>query len=120
MREGRVDALLEEHTSRLNKINGSVDRFAKSNEDMTKAMREMQEKLHDSIRGIEEQMRLDAERVKVAAETLATETERRREELADSVVATTSRWSLRSNKASVISVGMGVIALLVSVAIHYL
>ena len=115
LKEGRVDALLEEHTLRLNKINGSVDRFAKSNESLAKAMREMHEKLDSKLRNIEEQMRLDAERVKVAADTLAAETERRREELAASLATTSTTWSLRSNKATVVYVFVAFVSVVTAI-----
>ena len=115
LKEGRVDALLEEHTLRLNKINGSVERFAKSNEVLVKAMRDMHEKLDTKLRNIEEQMRLDAERVKVAADTLAAETERRREELATSLATTSTTWSLRSNKASVVYVFVAFVSVVTAI-----
>ena len=88
LKEGRVDALLDEHTSRLNKINGSVERHAVA-----------VEQLASEIRQLRDEARLREDAVKVAAATLAEETERRRAALAD----TGSRWSLRANKSSVIS-----------------
>jgi secreted Zn-dependent insulinase-like peptidase len=70
-KQGRIDALLEEHTARLDGINGNIERFAESND-----------ALADEIRTVQEQLRIAAERVVVAASTLAAETERRREALA--------------------------------------
>jgi len=70
-REGRIDATIENHTAHLTRINGSIDRFATELRTVV-----------TEIRSLKEDARLAFERVKVAADTLATETERRREELA--------------------------------------
>lgn len=110
-KEGRIDALLAEHSSHLAKINGSIDRFSESSEDLTVAMRE----LASEIRTLQEEGRSAALAVKVAADTLAIETERRRDELATSVATTSGTWSLRSNKATVIYVFVGLIAVLASI-----
>ena len=101
LQEGARDALLEEHTARLNKINGSVERHAKSVEALTRNMVQGFEKLASEIRTMQEEARLDRERVRVAADTLAAETERRRKELEDATSHVSGRWSLRSDKASV-------------------
>lgn len=96
LKEGRTDALLEEHSKHFQRINGSIDKFIKVAEDNATAMRE----LASEIRTLQEEGRLAEERVKVAATTLATETERRREELAVATSTTASadakgarRWS---------------------------
>lgn len=111
--EGARDALLGEHTKRLNKINGSVERHAQSVEQLTRTTQQGFEKLASEIRTMQEEARLDRERVRVAADTLAAETERRRKELEDA----SSPWSLRANKAAVVSV---LIAALLGVATLYL
>jgi hypothetical protein len=116
LKEGRVDALLDEHTQRLNKINGSVERFAKSNEEMAKALREGLELQARELRKLQEEGRARDLAVKVAADTLATETERRREELATAAAGTTTAWSLRSNKATVI---YAVAAIILGIAAIY-
>lgn len=110
LKQGAVDALLSEHTARLNKINGSVERHAKSNENLTKEMRVGFEKLAGEIRTMQEEARLDRERVKVAAETLARETERRRAAIEEEKQAaeeekqaSSGAWLLRANKATVAS-----------------
>lgn len=82
LKEGRIDAMLAEHTAHLERINGSIERFASSNEGIA-----------SELRAVQEQLRLAAERVVVAANTLATETERRRAELADSASVTDRRFS---------------------------
>jgi predicted nucleic acid-binding Zn-ribbon protein len=66
-REGRVDALLEEHTVRLNKINGSVERAAIASE-----------KLIEQVRRLGDEATLREERTKAAAEALAAVTEQKR------------------------------------------
>jgi hypothetical protein len=71
-RAGRVAQTLKEHADHLNAINGSIARSAKASEDLA-----------SEIRLLREESRLRDERVTVAAETLATETERRRSALAD-------------------------------------
>lgn len=116
LQEGARDALLDEHTSRLNKINGSVERHAKSNEDLARTVRQGFDKVASEIRTMQEEARLDRERVKVAADTLAAETERRRKELEDASSGTSGAWSLRANKATVISALVAVLA--VAYAIH--
>lgn len=101
-KEGRVDALLDEHTVRLNKINGSIERHAESNERLANAMKTGFDKLAGEMRVMQEEARARDLAVDVARETLAKETERRREELAASAETVTGTWSLRSNKAQVV------------------
>jgi len=109
LREGRVDALLEEHTSRLSKINGSVERHAKSVETLAKQVSIGFEKVASEMRTMQEDGRARDLAVEVAAETLAKETERRRVEAetvrverADALNAPIRTWNLRANKASVL------------------
>lgn len=116
--EGRVNALLDEHTQRLNKINGSVERHAKSVEALTRTTNAGFEKLAGEIRTMQEEARLDRERVKVAAQTLAQETERRRKELVAASETQSGTWLLRANKATVVSVLVAVGAVAASVY-HY-
>jgi hypothetical protein len=113
-KEGRIDALLEEHSAHLAKINGSVADAAKAldglsteihtlSRDSQRALDAVERELRaalrllgDDIRTLNEELRLRDERVSVAAGVLAKETERRREELAASV-ETTDRTT-RSNE----------------------
>jgi hypothetical protein len=108
LREGRVDALLEEHTSRLSKINGSVERHAASVEKLAKQVSIGFEKVASEMRTMQEDGRARDLAVEVAAETLAKETERRRVEAesvrierADALNVPVRTWGLRANKASV-------------------
>jgi hypothetical protein len=109
VKEGRVEALLDEHTARLNKINGSIDRFSKSHDNLAKAVSVGIEKLASEMRTMQEDARLREAAVKVAADTLATETERRRveeerlrKERADALEVPVRAWGLRANKANVL------------------
>ncbi len=99
LKEGARDALLEEHTARLNSINGSIERHAKSNEDLTKAVNNGLSKLTQEIQVMQVEARVREERVKAVADTLAAENERRRVALADEG----GRWTLRANKSTVAS-----------------
>lgn len=78
LKEGLTDAKLEEHAKHLAKINGSIADAAAANQELAAALRDVA----SEVRTLQEQGRLAAERVNVAAETLAKETERRRETLA--------------------------------------
>jgi hypothetical protein len=109
LKEGARDARLDEAFVRLNKINGSIERHAKSNEALTQAMNVGFDKLATEMRQMQEEARARELAVKVAAETLATETERRRaeeerlrEERAEALQAPARTWGLRASKASVI------------------
>jgi hypothetical protein len=93
LQEGARDALIEEHTKRLNRINGSVERHAIA-----------VEKLSGEIRELREEARRREEAVKVAASTLAEETERRRAALAED----SGRWSLLANKSTFFTGGLAV------------
>lgn len=94
--KGRIDALLAEHTAHLARINGNIERFASAVESLTDAMRDGLAELASDIRTLQENSRLVAERLKVTAETLATETERRRAELADQTSTGDRRFSRRT------------------------
>lgn len=83
---GRVDQILHEHGGRLEKINGSISESAVA-----------LATLAVEVRTLSEEARLREERVSVAAKTLATETERRRSELAD-VAATGDRTFSRRER----------------------
>lgn len=81
VKEGRTDALLDEHTARLDAINGSIGRFSTTVEALAKNVREGLEKVSSAVRTLQEEGRLAEERVNVAAKTLAAEAERHRAEL---------------------------------------
>jgi septal ring factor EnvC (AmiA/AmiB activator) len=116
VKEGRVNALLDEHTSRLNKINGSVERFSKSHESLAKAISVGLEKLAAEMRVMQEEARARELAVKVAADTLAKETERRRQALEVPV----RNWSIRSNKAAVVYAVICVLVVLNGLYPHHL
>jgi hypothetical protein len=124
LKEGRVNALLEEHTARLNKINGSVERHAKSVETLAKQMSVGFEKVASEMRTMQEEARARELAVQVAATTLAEETERRRveeerlrEERADALSEQPRTWSLRANK---VSASAGITSIALAVATVYL
>lgn len=124
LKEGRVDALLEEHTARLNRINGSVERHAKSNETLAKEMKSGFEKVAAEMRTMQEEARARELAVKVAAETLATETERRRAEeerarieRAQALEVPVRAWNLRANRATVVG---GVVTAALGISTTYL
>ena len=119
VKEGRVNALLDEHTGRLNKINGSIERFSKSHESLAKAISVGLEKLAAEMRVMQEEARARELAVKVAAETLAKETERRRldaekvrQERAAALEAPVRKWGLRANKASIFYAAICVLVVL--------
>lgn len=97
--EGKTEARLDEAFVRLDKINGSVERHAIASEQLASEIRELRE-----------EARARDLAVKVAADTLAQETERRRvveEELrisrASALEVPVRKWNLWANKASVIA-----------------
>lgn len=109
MKEGRVDALLDEHTQRLNKINGSIERHAKSNENLAKEVRQTRQEIFDQLREMNEAARARDLAVQVAKETLEKETERLRieaerlrTERAQALEVPVRAWGLRANKATVV------------------
>ena len=71
---GRVAQVLKEHSEHFIDLNGSMDKTAAALVELA-----------SEVRQLREDARLREERVEVAATTLATETERRREELAGTV-----------------------------------
>lgn len=109
-KEGHVEAQLAEHSQHLSRINGSIDRFTDVTRDAAAATRE----LSSEIRTLQEEGRLAAERVRVAAATLATETERRRAELAETVSSGDRRFSKRERLAALL------IALVAALAAVYI
>lgn len=126
VKEGRVNALLDEHTSRLNKINGSIERHAKSNESLAKSFSVGFEKLTAEMRKMQEEARARELAVKVAAETLAAETERRRieeerlrEERAQALEVPARAWIVRANKATVVSTIVAFVLALITLYITF-
>jgi hypothetical protein len=110
LKEGARDALLEEHTARLNKINGSVERHAKSNEVLAREFKTGMALLAEEIRDMKEEARAREIAVRVAAETLATETARRekqveadRIERAAALEVPVRWWRIRSDQVAVFS-----------------
>ena len=121
-REGRVDATLDDHSKHLTRINGNIERFAKSVEGLEKTVRSGLEAVHAEIRTVQEERRLDQERVAAAAKALAEETERRRKEAeeqrverADALAVAPRKWGLRSSKANVVYAVLALVGLLVTV-----
>jgi hypothetical protein len=95
LKEGRIDALLADHTAHLEQIYGMIEKAADANLDVAEALRG----LASDIRTLQEASRLSSERVKVAADTLAIETERRRKELAETDSQSDRRFSRREKLA---------------------
>jgi hypothetical protein len=81
---GRIDAELREVREHVKDINGSIERSIGA-----------QRELADVVRALAEDARLREERVVAAAEALASETERRRRELADRTEAGDRGFSRR-------------------------
>lgn len=99
LKEGRTDALLEEHTARLDRINGSIDRHALAMEKLTAVVHDGYEKLDDAIRTMQEEARAAVLAVEVSRATLAKETERRRVALADEGATVDRKFSKRQRLA---------------------
>jgi hypothetical protein len=112
VKEGHIDSILKEHEKRLAAINGNIQRFAESIEKLDDDMRSGLDGVASDIRSMQEHSRLAEERVKVAATTLATETERRRAEL--ETTATTSDRAF-SKHERIIGLMLTVAALLITV-----
>lgn len=130
-KEGRIDALLEEHTKHLNKINGSIAEVAKTEQAMAEAIRKLdanmtrgldklERKLHDDIdvvvndvRMMQEEQRSRDTKVESARLALAEDTERKRRALAD----TAAQGMTQRAK---ITLGLAVIALLLTALGIYL
>lgn len=127
VKEGRVDALLDEHTARLNKINGSIDRFSKSHENLAKAISVGLEKVASDLRQLQEEARARELAVEVARKTLAEETDRRRNEdeahrieRAEALEVAPRTWGVRAAKVAVAGVCISAVVALVVVLSFYL
>ncbi len=138
-KEGRMDALLAEHSEHLAKINGSIERAALAEEALEKVVASLDVHTQDALRKLEVQLKLaianvasdvrtlneDArlrdERVSVAARTLATETERRRTELADTASAGSNKFTRRQQIAALALtvIGLGLSALVIYLSLHH-
>ena len=119
-REGRVDALLESHTKSILRINGNVERFSKALEQLASDVREGIADLSDGLRTMQEEGRARDLAVKVAADTLADETERRRDEeerlrkeRATALEAPVRKWGIRANVVSVVYFSLAFVAIVV-------
>lgn len=77
LREGRVEARLDSHDERFEKLNGSLGRHAAATEKLAIEIAG----LASNIRTLEESGKLAAERVETTRKTLAEETERRKDAL---------------------------------------
>ena len=102
LKEGRIDALLESHTKGITRINGNIERFAKSIETLEATVNEGMEKLSSAVRTLQEQGRAAALAVQVAAETLEADAARRRLELetkATELAATASALAATETKS---------------------
>lgn len=116
--EGRMEATIEGHTRHLEKLNGSIDRWATASEDLKGGV----SGLAAEIQEMRAEARLAQERVRVAAETLAKETERRRVEAEASRVDRAAAlevpartWSVRASKANVAYAVIGLMAFALSI-----
>jgi septal ring factor EnvC (AmiA/AmiB activator) len=116
--EGRLEATVEGHTRHLEKLNGSIDRWATASEDLKAGVNG----LAGEIQEMRSEARLAQERVRVAAETLAKETERRREEAeaarverAAALEIPARKWDILSNKANVAYAFIGLLAFALSI-----
>lgn len=69
-REGKTEQRLDDHDAHLNRINGSIKEFAAATAELAK-----------EVSKFGDEARLDRERVRVAADTLAKVTEEKRDEL---------------------------------------
>lgn len=111
LKEGRVEARLDGHDERLDKINGSIDRFSKSHDNLSRAISVGLEKLASEIRSMQEDSRARELAVEVARKTLAEETARRRDEdererveRAAALETAPRKWSVRAAKFAVAGV----------------
>jgi chromosome segregation ATPase len=105
--KGRVNALLDEHTIRLGKINGSIERHAKSVEALAKEIRQTRQEISDKLTTMDTASAARDLAVQVAKETLEKETERLRieaervrAERAQALEVPVRAWNLRSAKAT--------------------
>lgn len=88
VKEGRIDAKLEDHARHLETINGSVERSAAALENVVTEVRELRVAFETQVRT-----------AKLVAETLAAETERRREALADTAITDDRQFTKRQQIA---------------------
>ena len=105
-REGRLDALVAEHTNHLGLINGSIERFAAGTEALAAEIRELRT-----------DFRLQIAAADAAARALAAETERRRQALADADRSGDSRFSRRERLAGLV-VAVAAVCVSVWLSVH--
>lgn len=100
LKEGALGARLDGQDARLDKINGSIDRFVASNLHLTNEIQKMQEEARAR------ELRDQVAKSTLAAETirLADVAERERIARAQALEIPVRTWSLRADKATVISV----------------
>ncbi len=84
LKEGRIDAKLDEHSRHLAAVNGSIERSATALESVAKEVRDLRVAFDTQVKTAE-----------AATKALANETERRREALAVSVSAGDQTFSRR-------------------------
>jgi len=108
-REGRIDALLESHTKSIARLDIHIERQSESIEHLTKAVNKGMAALSDGLRTMQEEGRARDLAVKVAAETLAAETERRREELASAGAAVAWQFTKRQGLAVILIAAAAVV-----------
>jgi hypothetical protein len=120
--EGRIEATVEGHTRHLEKLNGSIDRWATASEDLKGEVKLGLGSLSAEIQEMRAEARLDQERVRVAADTLAKETERRRVEAeaaridrAAALEVPARKWDILSNKANVAYAFIGLLGFALSI-----
>jgi hypothetical protein len=102
---GRIDEILRQYGVHFDSINGSIEKSASAITELA-----------SEIRQLREEARLRDERVAVAAETLATETERRREELAGTTAGAEHKFTRRERTLALVIAVAAVVAPLVIVA----
>jgi hypothetical protein len=113
LKEGALIARVDGVEASIKRINGSIERHADSVDALARIVNAGLEKVTGEIRKMQVDAQLRDAAVKVAADTLAVETERRRAALADEG----GRWSLRANKWNVVS---GFLAIVFAAATLYL
>ena len=111
-REGRVDALLESHGRSITAIRDEIKRFTALVESLSATVHKALDQLSDGLRTMQEEGRARDLAVKVAAETLAKETERRRAELETSVATTDRSFTKRERIAGLV---LGAVTVVVTV-----
>ena len=135
VKEGRVDALLEQHSEHLAQINGSVARAGLAAEALTTAVNSLtsdttaslirlEQVLRDAladvasdVRTLNEDARVRDQVTEATRAALAAETERRRVELGDMAAAGSSRFTRRQQLAALT---LTVLGLVVSYLLLYL